>query len=201
MPKTGMAMEEGTVVRWLKKVGETISKGEAIAVIETDKVTMDLESDYDGTLLAIVHGDGEVVKATHTIAWIGAPGEEIQAPAEATAGIAQSCRSRGRGCRALDECAPARPRRTGRCPRPRPRVHMPPSGNCPFLRRRDRARRGGPHEGPLPGRAVKATPLARKVAEINSVDLVRVGAREQAERSARLTWWPAWGSTARSARR
>ncbi|MGO9310370.1 MAG: dihydrolipoamide acetyltransferase family protein [Spirochaetia bacterium] len=79
MPKTGMAMEEGTVVRWLKKVGETVAKGEAIALIETDKVTMDLESDYDGTLLAIVHGDGETVKATLTIAWLGAPGEKVPA--------------------------------------------------------------------------------------------------------------------------
>ena len=42
MPKTGMAMEEGTIIRWLKKPGDTVSKGEAIAVIETDKVTMDL---------------------------------------------------------------------------------------------------------------------------------------------------------------
>jgi pyruvate dehydrogenase E2 component (dihydrolipoamide acetyltransferase) len=82
MPKTGMAMEEGTVVRWLKKVGETISKGEAIAVIETDKVTMDLESDYEGILLAIVHGDGEVVPATHTIAWIGASGENVPSAPE-----------------------------------------------------------------------------------------------------------------------
>jgi pyruvate dehydrogenase E2 component (dihydrolipoamide acetyltransferase) len=77
MPKTGMAMEEGTVTRWLKQPGDRISKGEAIAIIETDKVTMDLEADYEGTLLAIVHGDGEVVRATHTIAWIGVPGEKI----------------------------------------------------------------------------------------------------------------------------
>jgi pyruvate/2-oxoglutarate dehydrogenase complex dihydrolipoamide acyltransferase (E2) component len=49
MPKTGMAMEEGTIVRWLKAVGDTVRMGEAIAVIETDKVTMDLESDFEGT--------------------------------------------------------------------------------------------------------------------------------------------------------
>src|SRR5208283_5971712 len=83
MPKTGMAMEEGTVVRWLKKAGDAVSKGEAIAVIETDKVTMDLEADYEGTLLAVVHGDGDVVKATHTIAWIGARGEEAPTVPEA----------------------------------------------------------------------------------------------------------------------
>jgi pyruvate dehydrogenase E2 component (dihydrolipoamide acetyltransferase) len=77
MPKTGMAMEEGTIVRWLKKPGDTVTRGEAIAVIETDKVTMDLEAEDAGTLLSIVHGDGEVVRATDTIAWIGAPGETV----------------------------------------------------------------------------------------------------------------------------
>jgi pyruvate dehydrogenase E2 component (dihydrolipoamide acetyltransferase) len=82
MPKTGMAMEEGTIIRWLKKVGETISKGEAIAVIETDKVTMDLESDYEGILLSIIRGDGEVVTATHTIAWVGTPGEKVPSAPE-----------------------------------------------------------------------------------------------------------------------
>jgi len=79
MPKTGMAMEEGTIVRWLKKPGDTITRGEPIAVIETDKVTMDLEAEDQGTLLAIVYGDGAVVKATDTIAWIGAPGETVDA--------------------------------------------------------------------------------------------------------------------------
>ena len=49
MPKAGMAMEEGTVVRWLKKAGDSISKGEAIAVIETDKVTMDLAAEDTGS--------------------------------------------------------------------------------------------------------------------------------------------------------
>ncbi len=81
MPKTGMAMEEGTIVRWLKKPGDTVTRGEPIAVIETDKVTMDLEAEDEGTLLAIVHGDGAVVKVTDTIAWIGAPGETVEAAA------------------------------------------------------------------------------------------------------------------------
>jgi pyruvate dehydrogenase E2 component (dihydrolipoamide acetyltransferase) len=81
MPKTGMAMEEGTIVRWLKKPGDQVAKGEPIAIIETDKVTMDLESEYEGTLLACVHGNGEVVAATKTIAWIGAPGEKVPSAA------------------------------------------------------------------------------------------------------------------------
>jgi pyruvate/2-oxoglutarate dehydrogenase complex dihydrolipoamide acyltransferase (E2) component len=64
MPKTDMAMEEGTIVRWLKKPGDTVTRGEPIAVIETDKVTMDLEAEDTGTLLAMVRGDGAVAKAT-----------------------------------------------------------------------------------------------------------------------------------------
>lgn len=88
MPKTGVAMEEGTILRWLKKPGNTVTRGEPIAVIETDKVTMDLEAEDQGTLLAIVHADGTVVKATDTIAWIGAPGETVDAAAPAAPGRA-----------------------------------------------------------------------------------------------------------------
>ena len=110
MPKTGMAMEEGTVVRWLKKVGDAVSKGEAIAVIETDKVTMDLESDYEGTLLAIVHGDGTVVKATDTIAWIGAPGEKIPA-CSGTGRIAPVIHGRAGAAAAACWPLPCQPRR------------------------------------------------------------------------------------------
>jgi pyruvate dehydrogenase E2 component (dihydrolipoamide acetyltransferase) len=75
MPKTGMAMEEGTLVQWLKRPGDAVRRGEPIAIIETDKVTMDLEAEADGTLLSVLCPDGTVVKATELIAWIGAPGE------------------------------------------------------------------------------------------------------------------------------
>jgi pyruvate dehydrogenase E2 component (dihydrolipoamide acetyltransferase) len=169
MPKTGMAMEEGTVVRWLKKVGETISKGEAIAVIETDKVTMDLESDYDGTLLAILHGDGEVVKATHTIAWLGAPGEKVPADAEAATESPQA---------AAAEAATARPAAISTDGKvtatPAARAYAAEAGIAlssvagtgpgGAVRMRDLSQ----------AKAVRATPLARKVAEMNSVDLIGV---------------------------
>ncbi len=79
MPKTGMAMEEGTIVRWLKKEGDAVSKGEPIAEIETDKVTMDLEAEGNGVLLKIVRRDGETVPATETIAWLGEAGESVGA--------------------------------------------------------------------------------------------------------------------------
>ena len=75
MPKSGMAMEEGIVVAWLKKVGDTVTPGEAIATIETDKAVMDLEAEAEGVLIAIVREAGERVPVTEAIAWIGKAGE------------------------------------------------------------------------------------------------------------------------------
>ena len=83
MPKTGMAMEEGTILRWMKKAGDPVRKGEAIAEIETDKSTMELEAEADGALLAILHGDGETVRVSVVIAWIGQPGEAVPSAAAA----------------------------------------------------------------------------------------------------------------------
>ena len=50
MPKLGFDMAEGTLVRWVKKVGETISKGDVLAEIETDKATVEVESSVSGVL-------------------------------------------------------------------------------------------------------------------------------------------------------
>jgi len=77
MPKAGMAMEEGLIVRWLLAEGETVSRGEPIVEIETDKVTLEVEAEASGTLLQIVRGEGETVPVIETIGWIGEPGEEI----------------------------------------------------------------------------------------------------------------------------
>ncbi len=85
MPKAGMAMEEGVLVAWLKKVGDPVKSGEAIAEIETDKAIMDLEAELDGVLIAILRQVGEHIPVTETIAWIGAAGEEVPAASGAAA--------------------------------------------------------------------------------------------------------------------
>lgn len=58
MPKMGFDMTEGLIVRWLKKVGDVVNKGEAIAEIETDKVTIEIESFVAGTITEILAGEG-----------------------------------------------------------------------------------------------------------------------------------------------
>jgi pyruvate dehydrogenase E2 component (dihydrolipoamide acetyltransferase) len=83
MPKTGMAMEEGVIVEWRVKEGDKVQKGDIVAVIETDKSAMELESDYDGVILAVLGKTGEPIPVTRVIAWVGQPGEPVPAEPEA----------------------------------------------------------------------------------------------------------------------
>lgn len=77
MPKAGMAMETGTIIRWLKQPGDTIETGEAILEIETDKVSMEVEAESSGVLLGIIHDAGAEVPVTEAIGYIGQAGEAM----------------------------------------------------------------------------------------------------------------------------
>ena len=81
MPKLGMSMEEGKIVRWLKTEGETVETGEPILEVETDKVNMEVEALASGILLKILRNPGDVVPVTEIIGYIGEPGE-IWTPGE-----------------------------------------------------------------------------------------------------------------------
>jgi pyruvate dehydrogenase E2 component (dihydrolipoamide acetyltransferase) len=84
MPKLGQSEEEGTLVRWLKKEGDAVAKGDVLFEIETDKALLEVESFFDGTLLKIVVPEGDTVPVQSTVAFIGDPGEatpEITVPA------------------------------------------------------------------------------------------------------------------------
>jgi pyruvate dehydrogenase E2 component (dihydrolipoamide acetyltransferase) len=82
MPKLEMAQESATIVEWLKQEGDRIEKGEPLVVIETDKVTVELESPGSG-LLSVVRGDpGEEIPVTEVIAYLLEPGEELPPEAE-----------------------------------------------------------------------------------------------------------------------
>ncbi|MDR2181898.1 MAG: 2-oxo acid dehydrogenase subunit E2, partial [Treponema sp.] len=90
MPKTGMAMEEGVIIEWRVNAGDSVKKGDVVALIETDKSTMELESDYDGVILAILGKAGETVPVTRVIAWVGKAGESVPADAAPAAKPAAS---------------------------------------------------------------------------------------------------------------
>lgn len=88
MPKNGMDMTEGTLIRWLKQEGEHVDFGEPIIEIETDKVTMEAESPADGILLKKLFEDGAVVPVLTTIGYVGEPGEKL--PEDEKAAVAEA---------------------------------------------------------------------------------------------------------------
>lgn len=87
MPKMGDGMEEGTLLRWLKQVGETVDIGDPLAEIETDKVSLEIEATAGGVLTQTLVAEGEAVPIGTAIATIGAEGEvaEEEAPAPTAA--------------------------------------------------------------------------------------------------------------------
>lgn len=70
LPKWGMGIEEGTVTRWLKVVGEKVEKGEPLVEIETAKATQDVESPASGTLVELLLAEGETAAVNSEIAVI-----------------------------------------------------------------------------------------------------------------------------------
>ena len=68
LPRLADSLDQCTVSRWLKKAGETISKGEPLVEIETDKVNAELESPVDGVLDEIVVPEGQAAAVGQVIA-------------------------------------------------------------------------------------------------------------------------------------
>jgi pyruvate dehydrogenase E2 component (dihydrolipoamide acetyltransferase) len=81
MPKLSDTMTVGTLVKWLKKEGDTVKSGDMLAEVETDKATMELESFFDGTLLKIFAPNGSQVDLGAPLCAIGKAGETVEAPA------------------------------------------------------------------------------------------------------------------------
>ena len=81
MPNLGHTMEFGKVVSWLKKPGDNVAAGELIAIVETDKVTVDVEAPAAGVLLAIFAEVATSIPVGATIAVIGDPSEAAAAKA------------------------------------------------------------------------------------------------------------------------
>jgi pyruvate dehydrogenase E2 component (dihydrolipoamide acetyltransferase) len=187
MPKTGMSMEEGTILRWLKREGEAVRKGEMLLEIETDKTSMEVEAEADGLLLRVLRQAGEVVPVTQTIAWIGQPGEALEmagsqpagpsaaepaaapAPATAPAGAAVPTPSPATAIPGKVPATPAARRRAGELGLPLAGV----SGSGPFaaVRLRDVEAGSRPPAAPAAGGSPAETvemPLAgmrRSIAE------------------------------------
>ena len=176
MPKQGLMMEEGTITSWLKKEGEAVTAGEPLFEMETDKLTITMDAEASGTLLKILHPEGDVVPITQPIAVLGEPGEDVSALVGGDAAPAQAA--------APAEAAPAPAAEA-----PAPAVERAP-GEQVFSspRARLRAEENGVNIAAVPGsgpdglvieRDVNAymanrpavTPLAASIAKAQGVDL------------------------------
>ncbi len=82
MPQLGLTMTEGTVVRWLRKVGDTVKKGDPIFEVETDKVVQEVASLDEGVLLEVLVEEGKPVPVGSVIAYLGVPGETVAGDGE-----------------------------------------------------------------------------------------------------------------------
>jgi pyruvate dehydrogenase E2 component (dihydrolipoamide acetyltransferase) len=90
MPALEMAQENGKLLAWRKKEGESVSKGEPLLEIETDKAVVEVEAPGDGILAGVTAEVGAVIPVGETIAWLVAPGEQPPAKAATAAPAARA---------------------------------------------------------------------------------------------------------------
>ena len=81
MPQAGQDLEFGSVVEWKKQEGDPVAKGEVVCVIESEKVTLEIESPSDGVLLKIVVPAGQDARVLTPIGIVGQAGEKVAADA------------------------------------------------------------------------------------------------------------------------
>ncbi|NUM31362.1 MAG: 2-oxo acid dehydrogenase subunit E2 [Bacteroidetes bacterium] len=77
LPKMSDTMEEGVIVKWIVKTGDTVKPGDILAEVETDKATMELENFAKGTVLLLKAEEGVTIPVNEPIAVVGNPGEDI----------------------------------------------------------------------------------------------------------------------------
>jgi pyruvate dehydrogenase E2 component (dihydrolipoamide acetyltransferase) len=156
MPRLSDSMEEGTILTWMKKVGDEVALGEELVEIETDKANMVFESDAAGTLVEILAGEGDTLPIGEVIARVGDASEAKDS--SDSGGEGDSADGGSSAIPASQEL----------------RVHAAdaPSDATPVPTQQEEA--SEPASLPSPrqdGERIKASPVARRVAQEKGVDL------------------------------
>jgi pyruvate dehydrogenase E2 component (dihydrolipoamide acetyltransferase) len=181
MPKLSDTMEEGTVLEWKKKDGDEVHKGDVLAEVESDKATFDLEAEDDG-VLSIKVAKGVPAKIGAPIATIGAASEakpakadaakpEKAEPAKAKAEPAKEKAQPEAAEAATDERAEPE---TADVPEDEPAVAEVPDETAETPAPKAKAAPARDSDGEASGTAVKASPLARRLAAQLGVDLASI---------------------------
>jgi len=185
MPQMGESIAEGTITKWLKKVGDTVGRDEPIFEISTDKVDAEIPSPIAGKLLEIKVGEGQTVAINTVVATIGEAGEQPKAaPAAAAAPPAPTPPAAEKPAPApKPEAAPSpAPAPVREAPRPEPpraaAPAPPPSAAPPPPPSRPAA--PAPTEGGARVQSIeerirqRSSPLVRKIAQENGVDIAAI---------------------------
>ena len=155
MPALSPTMEEGTLAKWLVKEGDHVASGDILAEIETDKATMEFEAVDEGTVAKILVPEGtDGVKVGALIAILAGEGEDVKAAANAAL--------------RADTAAPAPPKASP-SPKADETPKVPPASPAPSLK--------GAEAPPPPssgGERIKASPLARRLAQAQGIDLTSI---------------------------
>jgi pyruvate dehydrogenase E2 component (dihydrolipoamide acetyltransferase) len=156
MTQLSPTMTEGKIARWLKKEGDTLSSGEVLAEIETDKATMEMEVVDEGVLHKIIAPEGAVVTVGNPIAVIAEDGEDVPADYMPKGG-AQSAEPAA--------AEPAKPAAAPAAPQPAATPQAQPAATAQPVS-------AAPPAGN--GRRVKASPLARRLAKQKGINLAAI---------------------------
>jgi pyruvate dehydrogenase E2 component (dihydrolipoamide acetyltransferase) len=181
MPQMGESIAEGTVVKWLKKPGDKVERDEPLLEISTDKVDAEIPAPASGTLTEIIAQEGQTVGVNTVVARIAGEGEAAGASAPAQAAAA----------------APAPPAQPPAAPAPAPVSAPPAQAQAPAPQPKPAAPTPQPPPAPKPAeqpappqttpqpsdenisslderRRTKSSPLVRKIAQENNVDISRL---------------------------
>lgn len=175
MPKLGFDMREGVLNNWLKDVGDSVTKGEVIAEIESDKATLELESQVAGTLLKLLEEPGAIVPIGANLAIVGEAGEDISGMDSGDSTASEN------GQAGKVEEKPTQ----SQAETPAQATTGPAAQTQPTSRGTEQAEgEESPAAEPQAATAstefpdgVKATPVARRIAQEHEIDLLQVKGR------------------------
>ncbi|HWN81654.1 MAG TPA: biotin/lipoyl-containing protein, partial [Candidatus Udaeobacter sp.] len=178
MPQMGESVAEGTITKWLKRVGDPVKRDEPLFEISTDKVDAEIPAPADGVLVEVVHGEGQTVAVNAVVARIDAPGAATggdgakAAPAPKAAAPPPAAPAAPAPAKAAP--APAKPA-------PAPAAQAPAAKPAPAPAPQPRPAPAAPapaaSEEPAEREELlrtRSTPIVRRIAAEHGVDLAQV---------------------------
>ncbi|MBK6662605.1 MAG: 2-oxo acid dehydrogenase subunit E2 [Thermoflexaceae bacterium] len=166
MPQMGADMTEGTLVKWVKQVGDQVNRGEVLAEIETDKATVELEAFESGVLKKLVVEEGETVPVGQVIAILGAADEQVEGETPRQP-AAETPARRGHGEASARQNAGTTTAQREEAPPPAPETEQMHVNITP-------GPGGAGADGASGGGRLRVSPVARRIAEDAGLDLARV---------------------------